>query len=493
MTAWFGRQFAVRPGARAALALGTLLPTVCGAAVIGVMVSLGLPTGMAVGDLSVLHTNVGVAIVYVAVSMPPACALGLWWTTVPAASPPLSRHTVLMRIPARLTLISAAVWTVAAAVLVAVNARRPWLATTLGVSTLLAATVTAALTYWWCTRVLRPHVAPALTRNPPVRRQRPGLRIRAVSAWVVGTGVPLLMLMFVAVSSLVVEYPGDRLAVVVLGLGGAAALSGLFVTIFTAVTTTDPIEEVRRGMSRIADGHYDVTVPVFDASELGLLQAGFNTMAEGLRERERLRDLFGRHVGRDVARLAEENRSPQLVGVKTEVAVLFVDLVGSTKMALDMAPEELVAMLNSFFALVVDIVERHDGWVNKFEGDAALAVFGAPQGVADHAGSALAAARELAAAIASGHPRLAAGIGVSSGMAVAGNIGDPRRYEYTVVGDPVNEAARLSEHAKSHGGIAASRSTLERADSREAARWRVVTSCVLRGRATATDIAMPSA
>ena len=117
-------------------------------------------------------------------------------------------------------------------------------------------------------------------------------------------------------------------------------------------------------------------------------------------------------------------------------------------MALDMAPEELVAMLNSFFALVVDIVERHDGWVNKFEGDAALAVFGAPQGVADHAGSALAAARELAAAIASGHPRLAAGIGVSSGMAVAGNIGDPRRYEYTVVGDPVNEAARW------HRGVA---------------------------------------
>lgn len=482
----------MRPAVRAALVLGISIPTICGAAVIGVMVSLGLPTGAALGDPSVLHANIGVAIGYVAVAMPPACALGVWWTTVRAGSSPATRHAVLIRIPARLTLISAAVWTVAAVVLVVVNARRPWLATTLGVSTLLAATVTTALTYWWCTRVLRPHVAPVLTRNPPVHRQRPGLRMRAVSAWMVGTGVPLLMLMFVAVSGLVVEYPGDRLAVVVLGLGGAAALSGLFVTIFTAATTADPIEEVRRGMSRIADGHYDVIVPVFDASELGLLQAGFNTMADGLRERERLRDLFGRHVGRDVARLAEENPSPQLVGANRDVAVLFVDLVGSTKMALDMPPDELVAALNGFFAVVVDIVERHDGWVNKFEGDAALAIFGAPQSIADHAGSALAAARELFAAMA-GHSPLTAGIGVSAGMAVAGNIGDPRRYEYTVIGDPVNEAARLSEHAKSRGGIAASGSTLERAGSGEAVRWHIVGSCVLRGRDTATDIAMPTA
>ncbi|MCF6390566.1 adenylate/guanylate cyclase domain-containing protein [Mycobacterium sp. MBM] len=482
----------MRPATRTALVLGILIPMICGAAVIAVMASLGLPTGIALGEPSVLHFNIGVAIGYVTVSMPPACALGLWWTTVPAASHSTARHAVLMKIPARLTLISATVWTVAAVVLALVNVRRPWLATTLGVSTLLAATVTAALTYWWCTRILRPHVAPVLTRNPPVHRQRPGLRMRAVTAWVVGTGVPLLMLMFVAGSGLVVEYPGDRLAVVVLGLGGGAALSGLFVTIFTAATTADPIDEVRRGMSRITDGHYDVVVPVFDTSELGLLQAGFNTMAEGLRERERLRDLFGRHVGRDVARLAEQDPSPQMVGVKRDVAVLFVDLVGSTEMALDMAPDKLVAVLNGFFAVVVDIVERHDGWVNKFEGDAALAVFGAPQSIPDNAGSALAAARELSAEIASGHPRLTAGIGVSSGVAVAGNIGDPRRYEYTVIGDPVNEAARLCEFAKTHGGVAASRSTLERADSEEAARWRVVGSRVLRGRDTATDIAMPS-
>ena len=160
-------------------------------------------------------------------------------------------------------------------------------------------------------------------------------------------------------------------------------------------------------------------------------------------------------------------------------------------MALDMTPEELVAVLNRFFAMVVDIVERHHGWVNKFEGDAALAIFGAPLPIPDHAGSALAAARQLCAAISSGSLRLAAGIGVSAGTVVAGNIGDPRRYEYTVIGDPVNEAARLSEYAKSRGGVSASRSVLERAEADEAARWRFVESQVLRGRDTATDIAAP--
>ncbi len=486
-----GRQFAVPTSARLALALGAVVPSMCGAAVVGVLASRGLPTGAALDEPDVLRTNVIAAFVYASIAMPLACVAGVRWTTVPTVAGSAERHAIRMAIPARLTGINATVWVSGALMLIVVNRSRPWLATTLGVATMLSATVTATLTYWWCTRVLRSHVAAVLTENPPQRRQRPGLRMRAAAAWMVGTGVPLLMLLLVAASALVVNYPGDRLAIVVLGLGGAAVLCGLVVTLFTGATVADPIDEVRNGMARIAEGDYAVTVPVFDASELGLLQAGFNSMAAGLRERERLRDIFGRHVGRDVARLAEQSPEPRLGGVHCEVAVMFVDLVGSTRMALDMAPHDLVALLNEFFATVVDVVERHGGWVNKFEGDAALAIFGAPQPMPDHAGAALAAARHLARALESMALRLTAGIGVSAGSAVAGNVGGANRYEYTVIGDPVNEAARLSEFAKIRGGIAASGVAVAAAGGEESLHWQVVGSQVLRGRDTSTDIATP--
>ena len=120
-------------------------------------------------------------------------------------------------------------------------------------------------------------------------------------------------------------------------------------------------------------------MPVYDNTELGQLQAGFNTMVEGLRERERIRDLFGRHVGREVAEAAAARSDEiHLGGEVRPVAVLFVDLTGSTTMAADRPPEEVVGVLNRFFGIVVECVDRTGGWINKFEGDAALAVFGAP-------------------------------------------------------------------------------------------------------------------
>ncbi len=487
-----GREFAVNPAARTALAIGALVPSMVGASVIGVLTSRGLPTGAALSDPLVLRVNVVAATLYVLVAVPTGCVCGLRWATVPTAATTAVRHRALLAIPTRLTAINALVWTTASVLLIAVNVERPWLATTLGVSTLLGGVVTATLAYWWCTRVLRPFVAPVLTAHPPTRPRRPGLRMRAVAAWVIGTGVPLLMLLLVAASALVVDYPGDRLAVAVLALGGAAVISGLTITVFTAATNAEPIEAVRAGMDRIARGDYDASVSVFDASELGLLQAGFNSMAGGLRERERLRDIFARQVGRDVARLAEQSESgPVMGGINCEVAVVFVDVIGSTRLASGVEPQEFVAALNGFFATAVDVVEQHRGWVNKFLGDAILAVFGAPEATSDPAGDALAAARYLATALGSGSAQLSAGIGVSAGVVVAGNVGDPRRYEYTVMGDPVNEAARLSEVAKEAGGIAASGAALHRAGEAERSRWRIAESRWLRGRSSPTQIAYP--
>src|SRR5205823_8023435 len=200
-------------------------------------------------------------------------------------------------------------------------------------------------------------------------------------------------------------------------LAGIGLVSGLAFTLVGARTVADPMTDVRRAMVRIAAGELDAELPVDDDGEVGLLQAGFNHMASGLRERERLRELFGGYVGEEVARRALES-GVSLEGEERDVSVLFVDVVGSTALAERRPPVEVVALLNRFFDAVVRVVDNEDGWVDKFEGDAALCVFGAPVPQADHAARALRAAvamRDALRAI----EGLDAGIGVSSGTAVA--------------------------------------------------------------------------
>src|SRR5919202_6552380 len=164
-------------------------------------------------------------------------------------------------------------------------------------------------------------------------------------------------------------------------------------------------------------------------------------MAGGLAERELIRDLFGRQVGREVARAALREGT-RLGGEDREIGALFVDLTGSTSMALAMPPTEVVRLLNRFFRVVIEVIEEQGGLVNKFEGDAALCIFGAPVASDNPAGDALRAARLLAERLDREVPEVDFGIGVSAGRAVAGNVGAEHRFEYTVIGDPVNEAAR---------------------------------------------------
>ncbi len=226
-----------------------------------------------------------------------------------------------------------------------------------------------------------------------------------------------------------------------------------------------------------------MVVNVEDGGEIGLLQSGFNQMVHGLRERAQLRDLFGRHVGVEVAQRALAEGSG-LGGEQHSVSALFVDLVGSTALAEVLPPGEVVATLNAFFDTVVRVVSEEGGWVNKFEGDGALCVFGAPGVPARPRRPGPAGGPQLDAPIremARDHHGVSAGIGVSSGVVVAGNVGTEQRYEYTVIGRAVNEAARLTEIAKGRPArVLASGSAVAQAGP-EAAKWASLGTVALRG------------
>lgn len=403
------------------------------------------------------------------------------------------RYDVL-RAPFRTAVVHAVLWTLAAIIFGVLNLvlYDAELGQRVALTVLLGGVTTTAIAYLVTERAMRPAAARALSERPPEKPVRPGVRGRALLAWAVGTGVPVLGLILVGLSTLTQkDFTATELAITILALGGIALFAGLYVQVLATRAVADPIESVREGMSEIEAGELEVEIPVYDGTEVGLLQAGFNRMAAGLRERARLEDLFGRHVGEDVARAALEG-GIELGGEVREVAVLFTDVVGSTKLAADLEPQEVVERLNSFFGVVIEVIDEHEGSVNKFEGDAVLAIFGAPDRLDDPAGRALAAARELAERLPRQVEGLEAGIGVSAGEAVAGNIGGESRFEYTVIGDPVNEASRLTELAKDDDGqVLASEAAIEAASDAEARNWEVGEAVELRGRERETRLARP--
>jgi adenylate cyclase len=361
------------------------------------------------------------------------------------------------------------------------------------VATALGATATAIIGYLQSERVLRPVAVAALRGGVPENFRAPGVILRQVLTWVLSTGVPVLAIVLAVVASKVeiLTAPADRLTTPILLLAIAALVIGLFGTVLVAMSIADPLRQLRWALGEVQRGNYNAHMQIYDASELGLLQAGFNDMVRDLAERQRLRDLFGRYVGEDVARRALE-RGTELGGQERDVAVLFVDLVGSTHLASTIPAAEVVSLLNEFFRVVVDTVNRHGGFVNKFQGDAALCIFGAPIEHPDACGAALAASRELHDDLISVLGETEFGIGVSAGRAIAGHIGAQARFEYTVIGDPVNEAARLTELAKLEPGhVLASAIAVSGALDAEALCWDVGEIVELRGRTAPTQLARP--
>jgi adenylate cyclase len=352
--------------------------------------------------------------------------------------------------------------------------------------------VVSASCYLFTEFALRPVAAQALEFGPPPRRFAPGIMGRTLTVWALGSGVPVLGILLAAIITLslqIVSPTQFTFAVMILAL--FALVFGFILMWILSWLTATPVRSVRAALNRVERGDFDTELVVFDGTELGQLQRGFNSMVVGLRERERVRDLFGQHVGKEVAALAEKER-PQLGGEERHAAVIFVDIIGSTHLVTSRPAVEVVTLLNRFFEVIVDEVDRHHGLLNKFEGDAALAVFGAPVRLDDADGEALAAARAMAERLRVEVPECEAGIGVASGQVVAGNVGAKDRFEYTVIGEPVNEAARLCELSKEiDGHLVASSTAVANAGESESARWSLGNTITLRGHDEPTRLATP--
>jgi adenylate cyclase len=358
----------------------------------------------------------------------------------------------------------------------------PWEGTVrVAMSIWLGGLTTCGLTYLISEWAIRPLVAIALEDRPLDRRFAPGVWTKLLMSWVVGADVFLLMIGLTFVGRPASQPPS---AAAIWFIIAAGFIAGTLVVHVATRSLATPLLELRRAVREVQHGELGVRISVDDGGEIGMLQAGFNQMVAGLRERAVLSDLFGRHVGVDVATAALAAGDVVLGGERREVGVVFVDVIGSTKLAQTEAPEDVVTLLNQFFGTVVRVVSSEGGWVNKFEGDGALAVFGAPAASDDCAARALRAARTLRRellAIAAKHPAIDAAIGVSAGTVVAGNIGSEERFEYTVVGSPVNEAARLTDEAKRRlGRVLASEEAIARSGA-EADSWAVREEIRLRG------------
>lgn len=461
--------------------------SVCGAAAVWLLLFLqGIPADMGERNWILLTC----AAAYVLLSV----LVGSAWTAVlhrrtavwvaQGRRPSTDEARRALRLPRDLALVSGTLWLGGTVVLGTLTGFLGSALDALGVTLAvgLGGLLTVGLMYLAAEWLGRPILVPALEVSPPRTAVSVSVLSRLAITWAVASGVPLLgVLILVAPPN--IGNADQTASLIMLSIVGL--VTGAIGTALLARAVAAPLRRLRMAVGLITRGRKDVSVRVDDASEIGSLQVSVNSMVAGLREQDRLRDLFGRHVGIDVARHALEHGA-SLTGDVREVAALFVDVVDSTALAYRLPPEEIVRKLNRLFDAVVSAVDARGGLVNKFQGDAALCVFGAPTRLADPATAALSAARAIRDAVRE-TGELDLGIGVAWGRVFAGQLGSSSRLEYTVIGDAVNEAARLTEHAKhAPGRILASDTVWAAGSAGEQALWSPHEALQLRGREATT-------
>ncbi len=238
------------------------------------------------------------------------------------------------------------------------------------------------------------------------------------------------------------------------------ALSVLFVWFFSK-SISNPVKALANAAGQIEEGSYELDLKAKTKDELGLLTTSFVKMGKGLAERERLKDSFGRFINKEIAELAAKGELT-IGGETKETTIFFSDIRSFTAISEKLTPSEVVGFLNEYMTAMVDCVNLTNGVVDKFIGDAIMAVWGAPTSAGSPKEDALncirAAMRMRAALIIFNRgrggdkkPIIRIGCGINSGPVVAGQIGSNQRMEYTVIGDAVNLASRTEALNKPMG------------------------------------------
>jgi class 3 adenylate cyclase len=272
--------------------------------------------------------------------------------------------------------------------------------------------------------------------------------------------------------------PIARLRNVSLSVGLVTLVMVAISATFVAGSISNPIRRLTWGTKRVADGDLSQKIDISTRNEIGDLARSFNEMTEGLRERNFIKETFGRYLSEEIRDEVLSGRIP-LDGEFKEVTVMFADLRDFTAMTEINDPKMIVTVMNSYFEAMCEAIQAEGGLILQFLGDEIYAVFGAPMSRDDHPVRAFRAALEMSRRLMSlnrdfvtqGKPGLKHGIGLHTGHVVAANIGSPDRLSYLLVGDTVNLASRLQGLTKEHGiEIILSQDTLSRLPETELAR-----------------------
>lgn len=220
-------------------------------------------------------------------------------------------------------------------------------------------------------------------------------------------------------------------------------------------TVTRPVHTLVKGVREINKGNYDSRVSIVQQDEMGELASAYNNMVKGLKEKERVKNLLGKVVSTDIAHELL-NKKVELGGEEREVAIMFSDIRNFTSLSEHRSPQEVLMLLNKYLTRMSSIIEGYGGVIDKYIGDAIMALFGAPLQSSNDTDRAFNTAIDMCVAMdelnldleKDGLPRIDFGVGINTAVVVAGNMGSQNRLNYTVIGDGVNLASRLEGLSK---------------------------------------------